>query len=48
MKKQDKIKAVWTQDGHIIIKVSDASDPVPIQPHRLDIDTNLMKQRSRT
>ncbi len=34
MKKQDKIKSVWTQDGNIIVKVSDTSDPVPIQTHR--------------
>ena len=34
MKKQGKIKAVWTQDCNIIIKVSDTSDPVPIETHR--------------
>ena len=33
MKKHNKIKAAWTQDGHIMIKLTEASDPVPIQTH---------------
>ena len=31
MKKHDKIKAVWTQDGHVMVKLTVFSDPVPIQ-----------------
>ncbi len=23
----------WTQDGHIMIKITDSSDPVPIETH---------------
>ncbi len=33
MKKHNKINAGWTQDGHIMIKVTVVSDPVPIETH---------------
>ena len=33
MKKSGRLAAVWTQDGNIIIKTSDSSDPVPVKTH---------------
>ncbi len=32
-KKSNKLHSVWTQDGRIVIKVTDSSEPVMISSH---------------
>ena len=34
LRKTKKIHATWTQEGNIIVKVTDTSDPVPVRTHR--------------
>ncbi len=34
MKKSGRLTAVWTQEGNIIIKTSESSDPLPVKTHR--------------